>query len=62
MCVSPHKDSKTRKIQKSGDVTSAPTRRKKKAILGLAVRLRVRVTIRVTKDFEWESIVWSPQG
>ena len=35
------KDSKTRKIRTSGDISAVPT--KKKAILGLGYRVRVRV-------------------
>lgn len=38
---SSHKESKTRTIRTSGDISLVPTR--KKAILGLGVRFRVRI-------------------
>jgi hypothetical protein len=46
---SPHKDSKTRNIQTSGDILPVPAR--KKAILGLGVRFKVRVIIGVQIRF-----------
>lgn len=46
---SPHKDSEKRKNLTSGDIFPVPTR--KKAILGLMVRFRYWVTIRVRISF-----------